>query len=196
MTPIVPRLLFFSFFFVLYFLYSLYLLMCMGPLWANACYKRCFFNGKKEDKLNTFPAARPRRTMPSFRPDTCDVAPLLDAKIFIFANGFRRLISVLVHFSPVRYNHWYHSDAHTATSTSPGAAQRRKYRRKVDDFKRRHSSNWPPASFSFGEHDRHASQFNRRKSKKETSKQTKTTKQTPRNKTKPRIRKKKIWFQK
>ena len=166
----------------------------MGPLWANACYKRCFFNGKKENKLNTFPAARPRRTMPSFRPDTCDVAPLLDAKIFIFANGFRRLISVLVHFSPVRYNHWYHGDAHTATSTSTGAAQRRKYRRKVDDFKRRHSSNWPPASFSFGEHDRHASQFNRRKSKKETSRQTKTTKQTPRNKTKPKRRKKKFYF--
>ena len=39
---------------------------------------------------NTFPAARPRRTMPSLRPDTWDVAPLLDARIFMLANGDRQ----------------------------------------------------------------------------------------------------------
>ena len=35
-------------------------------------------------------------------------------------------------------------------------------------LKRRHNSNLPPASFSFAEHDRHASQFNRRKSTRRT----------------------------
>ena len=42
-----------------------------------------FWKAIEEPTAITFPAARPKRTIPSFRPDTCDVAELDDGKIFI-----------------------------------------------------------------------------------------------------------------
>jgi hypothetical protein len=84
--------------------------------WSNSqkeIWEYCLCWEIKKEKKRTFPAARPSRTMPSFKPETCedveddeDEAPLaLDAgKIFIFV----KCVSTLSHCWQGNFIHFWH----------------------------------------------------------------------------------------